>query len=304
MNRYIHKNIVLAALPLLLAATAAAQVDDRRPGKQEPRTAETQLHILEQSAVIGTTVTNGQKGDRAENLGSISDLILDVRSGKISRAVLASGGVLGIGEKEVAIEWPSFNWDAKNKKFALTMTPEAIKKLPEFDAKNLDRLGDVAVDATAGKGERKDAAGAARTSDTFMLASKVDDCKVVAKSEEFGKAGKLYFEPKSGTTAFISVSVGGIAGLGDSNYLIPWHCVKLMQPVGKKEKHIMLDRSKAELGSAPKLEDDGADIKKADFRHKVYKFHKVQPPEYEPKKVPDYNEGNGANTRDKGKYKK
>jgi sporulation protein YlmC with PRC-barrel domain len=51
------------------------------------------------SGLLGMEVRNQNN----EKLGEIKDLVLDVKSGKISYAVLAVGGFLGIGEKLVAL---------------------------------------------------------------------------------------------------------------------------------------------------------------------------------------------------------
>jgi hypothetical protein len=40
-----------------------------------------------------------------DDVGKIKDIMLDVRSGRIAYAVLASGGFLGIGDKLLAIPW-------------------------------------------------------------------------------------------------------------------------------------------------------------------------------------------------------
>lgn len=53
------------------------------------------------SRLIGASVKNAQ----GESLGKIDELVIDPKDAKIKAAVVAVGGVLGIGAKSVAIPW-------------------------------------------------------------------------------------------------------------------------------------------------------------------------------------------------------
>jgi sporulation protein YlmC with PRC-barrel domain len=53
------------------------------------------------SKIIGASVKNSQ----GENLGKIDELVIDPHDARIKAAVVAVGGVLGIGAKTVAIPW-------------------------------------------------------------------------------------------------------------------------------------------------------------------------------------------------------
>jgi len=46
-----------------------------------------------------------------EHVGKISDIMLDVRSGRVAYAVLAQGGFLGIGDHLHAIPWSALTLD-------------------------------------------------------------------------------------------------------------------------------------------------------------------------------------------------
>jgi sporulation protein YlmC with PRC-barrel domain len=53
------------------------------------------------NSLIGASVKN-QKG---ENLGKIDELVIDPQQAQITTAIIAMGGVLGIGAKTVAVPW-------------------------------------------------------------------------------------------------------------------------------------------------------------------------------------------------------
>lgn len=82
------------------------------------------------SDVIGMSV----KGSNNEDIGSVSDLLIDDQ-GNILAAVVGVGGFLGIGQKDVAISFEAFNI-ATNKdddaEARLTLTKEELENAPEF----------------------------------------------------------------------------------------------------------------------------------------------------------------------------
>ncbi len=53
------------------------------------------------NTLIGDDVYN----DQDEDLGDMKEIMLDIGSGRIAYAVLAFGGVFGIGEKLFAVPW-------------------------------------------------------------------------------------------------------------------------------------------------------------------------------------------------------
>lgn len=56
------------------------------------------------SKLIGMSVQNQQ----GEDLGDIKDIVINLESGSVSYAVLSSGGVLGVGEKLLAVPLTAF----------------------------------------------------------------------------------------------------------------------------------------------------------------------------------------------------
>ena len=68
-----------------------------------------------------------------ETLGSISELMIDTDSGAIAYAVLAYGGVLGVGEKLFAVPWRCFAVDAVSGAVTLPVERDRLEQLPGFD---------------------------------------------------------------------------------------------------------------------------------------------------------------------------
>ena len=75
----------------------------------QPAVRRTTNFVRANKDIIGTKVVNPQN----EDLGKIEDLIVD-SSGRISYAVLSFGGFLGLGDKDFAIPFNAFAFDAAN----------------------------------------------------------------------------------------------------------------------------------------------------------------------------------------------
>lgn len=93
----INRILASTALALALGMSAGASAQTAAGGAviNQQQTGE----ILAED-IIGTAVRNAQN----ENIGSVSDLILD-QNGQLKGAVISVGGFLGIGDKKVAVPW-------------------------------------------------------------------------------------------------------------------------------------------------------------------------------------------------------
>lgn len=87
------------------------------------------MAILPAGNICGSDVL----GNDGESVGSISELMLDADGGAIAYAVLAYGGVLGVGEKLFAVPWRSFSVDAATGQISLPIARERLDELAGFD---------------------------------------------------------------------------------------------------------------------------------------------------------------------------
>jgi len=77
-----------------------------------------------------------------EKIGSITDIIIDLPSGRVAYAVLAFGGFLGFGEKLFAIPWQALTLDEDNKCFILEVVKGNLENAPGFDKDNWPDMAD------------------------------------------------------------------------------------------------------------------------------------------------------------------
>jgi len=89
----------------------------------------TPLKFLTATSVIGDKVRNNED----EHLGTIKDIMLDIRSGRIEYYVVEFGGFLGIGEKFFAIPFQLLQVDPENKVFRFNEKKELLSRAPGFD---------------------------------------------------------------------------------------------------------------------------------------------------------------------------
>lgn len=118
-----------------MAQTTAPTTDPSAPAagqQQEPMTIHADGHLA--SNVIGETVYNGT-GEQAENIGDVTDVVLS-DDGQVQALVVGVGGFLGIGQKEVALEYDIAEWSEQQdgeRWLIVETTRDALEALPEFD---------------------------------------------------------------------------------------------------------------------------------------------------------------------------
>ncbi|MEW5424087.1 PRC-barrel domain-containing protein [Amorphus sp. 3PC139-8] len=79
--------------------------------------------------IMDTTVTS----PGGEIIGSINDLIVDRDSGEMQAAILAVGGFLGFGAKQIAVEWSELEIDFDANRISLDLTREEADNAPEYN---------------------------------------------------------------------------------------------------------------------------------------------------------------------------
>src|SRR6187455_369854 len=113
-----------------MAALDKTYEEDNRTGlNHEGAAANTPVSRLTASSMIGDSVMNR----KAENLGSINDLMVDVQTGKIVYAIIEFGSILGLGAKLFAIPYTELQLNAEGHCFILDREKHELKKLPGFD---------------------------------------------------------------------------------------------------------------------------------------------------------------------------
>jgi len=94
--------------------------------------------VMSADTLQGDPVLN----EAGEDLGEITDIMIDVPTGRVAYAVLSVGGVLGIGDKLFAIPWSALRLDTQNKCFRLDVQKERLEQAPGFDKDHWPSMAD------------------------------------------------------------------------------------------------------------------------------------------------------------------
>ena len=89
-----------------------------------------------------TLTGNDVRNDANEKLGDITDIMLDVPTGRVAYAVMSVGGVLGVGNKLFAIPWSAMQLDTDSKCFRLNVAKERFDQAPGFDKDHWPSMAD------------------------------------------------------------------------------------------------------------------------------------------------------------------
>jgi len=89
-----------------------------------------------------TLIGNDVYNLKDEDLGDIKEIMLDIRTGRVSYAVLSFGGFLGMGDKLFAVPWSALTLDTTNKRFTLNVEKDRLKNAPGFDKDQWPNMAD------------------------------------------------------------------------------------------------------------------------------------------------------------------
>ncbi|MEY2682920.1 MAG: hypothetical protein RJA09_64 [Pseudomonadota bacterium] len=94
--------------------------------------------LMGADTLLGNDVYNNQ----GDSLGDIKEIMIDMASGDVCYAVLAFGGLMGMGGKLFAVPWKALSLDTVNKRFTLNVSKEALKGAPGFNKDNWPSMSD------------------------------------------------------------------------------------------------------------------------------------------------------------------
>jgi sporulation protein YlmC with PRC-barrel domain len=93
--------------------------------------------LISSEKVTGTTVYNSA----GDNLGSIHDLMIDKRGGRVAYAVMSFGGFLGIGEKYHPLPWHVLTYDENKGGYNIDLTADQLRGAPAYSYDELSGFG-------------------------------------------------------------------------------------------------------------------------------------------------------------------
>ena len=117
-----------------------------RSGDIQDEQVDETVALISAEKVRGTTVYNSS----GDNLGSIHDLMIDKRGGRVAFAVMSFGGFLGIGEKYHPLPWRVLTYDEDKGGYNIDLTADQLRGAPSYERDELSRFDDDRVDTYYG----------------------------------------------------------------------------------------------------------------------------------------------------------
>ena len=84
--------------------------------------------LIAASKVEGTSVYNRQ----GESLGSVYDVMIDKRSGKVEYAVMSFGGFLGMGQSYHPLPWQVLSYDEGQGGYVVDLDKDRLQNAPSY----------------------------------------------------------------------------------------------------------------------------------------------------------------------------
>lgn len=269
---------LVASFTLLSAATVQAQGISHRNRNMSSRDLNTA------SDLIGTKIEN-QKG---ENLGSVTDLLVDPHGGSVQYVILSRGGVLGVGSKLYPVPWQAMHYSIQGDRFILDLTEDRLASAPNFareswpDLTSSDwqkRIQSFYQSEGIGgmQGQSQVGSHVTEGSKTLIRASKLMDKALQnSQNQRLGSIDNLVIDRGTGKVEYAVVGTGGVLGVGDKLHAVPWQTFEF----NGDRQALVLDANKQKIDNAPSFSrDKWPDMSDPTWQSKVDRYFNVQMPQ-------------------------
>lgn len=89
---------------------------------------------MNSTAMSASTITGDKvRNHDGEKLGHLEEIVIDIGTGRVAYAVLASGGFLGLGDKYFAVPWDLLSIDSDNHEVVIDVDKAVLQDAPGFD---------------------------------------------------------------------------------------------------------------------------------------------------------------------------
>lgn len=218
--------------------------------------------LYKMSTIIGRAV----ESQHGNEVGQISEVVMEATTGNVAYAVVASDGFVGLGEKLFAIPWRALQQPTAAQTFRLDMTEEQLKQAPGFDKDQWPDLEDRhwgdTIHAYYGQSPywgqhlppKTSREAEEQVPQRLLKASHVLKSEVMnPQGQWLGDIEEVVIDAAAGKVAYAVLSARKEwLGLGEKWFAIPWHT--LQQSVGFGT--FTLDVDKETLQKAPGFDRD------------------------------------------------
>jgi sporulation protein YlmC with PRC-barrel domain len=207
---------------------------------------------------------------RDDTIGDIKSIHLDA-SGKVDAVIVSVGGFLGVGDREVRLDWRELNIADNGAVVRVDMTKDQLKAKPPYTYRDSSLRGTLFTDVgewrdtdSATRADRHNDTAAPdastlRSTGDFNVAGQMSAGSLIGKTvknaanESVGKISDFYLDA-SGDVKLVVVSVGGFLGVGSKDVAVPWADLKFGRDGNTTT--VMTGWTKESLKAMPDYQDE------------------------------------------------
>jgi YD repeat-containing protein len=251
-NPMVKRLLLTSAMAMALAVPAFGQTANA-PSSVKTTTSSSEVRS---DKLVGHAVVNAQN----EKVGAIESVILGPQ-GHVDKVVIGIGGVLGMRERDVAVNWRDLQVLDNGNKIVVNASRDQLNAMPEFKYDEQHRRGSTflndggrasttaaAVDTQAAADDRARHANAGDPTNS----GGIDAHKLIGRSivnPENATVGTIdsVILDNGGKVDRVVVGVGGFLGVGKNDVAVSWHDLKVMNN-GEK---VVMNTTKDQLKAMP-----------------------------------------------------
>jgi sporulation protein YlmC with PRC-barrel domain len=214
--------------------------------------------------IIGAGVYSSTAGN-ADRFGDINDIVLDDQ-GQVAAVVIGVGGFLGLGEKQVAVNFDALQWvvaEDNTERYVLTTTREALEAAPDFVARNDQPVAAARpVDASPAAPAAPMAADPAAIDRSAMTAidagtlsaeELIGTSVIGPENQRLGEIGDIVLMPEGKVDAVI-IDFGGFLGLGEKRVAVGYENLEFARDANGAT-YMWINATKDQLEAAPAYDE-------------------------------------------------
>jgi sporulation protein YlmC with PRC-barrel domain len=179
-----------------------------------------EAQIARSSDVIGMTVQN----NAGEDLGKISDIVVDTKDGRVVYFALRHGATLGLGGKLFAVAPEVFAYDPSKKVLGFNETKENLDKMAGFDANSWPPAASPHWGKKEGTLLKQDAEG---RSHARRISALVGYRIKNNLGEDLGKIYDFALDMTHHRVAYAVLAYGALAGVRGKLFPIAWQDLEM-----------------------------------------------------------------------------
>lgn len=196
------------------------------------------------------------KDAAGDKLGSIDDLLISQTTGAIPLAILATGGVLGLGESAHVVPPTAIQstvTDDGERRLTLATTKELLANAPKCDE---DSCPDPSSEGFLARLDELFSTPSSHRDDSIVHASTIvgTDVRLMNKDGDIGEVEDVTFDPVDGRLAFVVLELDDLPGTDDCTVAVPWQAVRY----DAAEERLTIDADAARLAAVECRMKDGA----------------------------------------------